>query len=112
MNKTIIVVEDDNDIRELLQDLLEGEGYLVETASNGREGLDKLKTKSVDLILLDLMMPVLDGRGFLAEYGGSAPVIVVTAVGERSGLPAGAAGVLTKPLHIEELLTVIKQHAC
>lgn len=103
-----MIVEDDNDIRELLRDLLEGEGYEVDTACNGREGLEKLEKAKADLILLDLMMPVLDGCGFLDEYKGEAPVIVVTASGSQTGPPEGATSLLRKPLQIDDLLQAIK----
>jgi PAS domain S-box-containing protein len=81
---TVLVVEDDPDAREVLTRMLEQEGWNTAAAVNGREGLDMLKTVQVNLVLLDLMMPVMDGFEFLREFRrmpGTAdiPVVVVTA---------------------------------
>ena len=61
MPKTVLVVEDESNIRELLRMYLEQEGYIVETAQNGAEGLRAFKRVHPNLVLLDLMMPVMDG---------------------------------------------------
>src|SRR4051794_36894212 len=83
--QTILIVEDDEAIRETMQLALEMRGYGVITAGNGKEGLDALTAKQRPcLILLDLMMPVMDGWGFLGEIEqdpslGRIPVVVVPA---------------------------------
>lgn len=65
--KKILVVEDDDGIREFLEELLKGEGYEVDTASNGLEALGKLDHVRPNLVLVDLMMPVMDGLTFVYE---------------------------------------------
>lgn len=110
--RTVLVVDDDPNIRRMLQDILQDEGYQVRVAANGREALDDVATVSPDLILLDLMMPVLDGRGFYREFsaqyhdGDRAPVLVISAdQGVREQARAlGVDGYLTKPFDIDELL--------
>jgi Amt family ammonium transporter len=81
---TVLIVEDDEAARALMERTLEAEGYTVLSASNGAEGLDVIRDHHVDLILLDLMMPVMDGFSFVAELRQDSkrsriPVIVVTA---------------------------------
>lgn len=67
MSKQILLVDDDLYIRELYEELLEDEGYEVETAADGKEGLDKITEDSYDLILLDIMLPKLDGIGIISK---------------------------------------------
>jgi DNA-binding response OmpR family regulator len=64
----ILIVEDNKTLNEAYEMILQHEGHKVEVAQNGQEGLDKLKTFTPDLILLDLLMPVLDGLGFLKQF--------------------------------------------
>lgn len=113
--KPILIVEDDQDIREMLQSLLEDEGYEVWTATNGRVALDAIRTRpsSPGLVLLDLMMPVLDGDGFLREYAADPslprfPVLMLTA-SHSPGPVAGVAGLLKKPLDLEQLLSSVER---
>ena len=84
MEKTILIVEDDSNIRELLSLYLEQEGYHIETAQDGAEGLRNLKRTHPDLVLLDLMMPVMDGTQMMRELRtfSQTPVIILTAKGE------------------------------
>jgi CheY-like chemotaxis protein len=83
--KTIMVVDDDADVRDAVTDLLEGHGYAVIPASNGQEALDELKAgEKPSLILLDVMMPIMDGQAFSAEQQADPeladiPVVVFTA---------------------------------
>ena len=115
----ILIIEDDLDIRESLVEALEsGEGYVVRTAGNGREGLDSLKSSAVlpNLILLDLMMPVMDGYQFRAEQKQSAlygaiPVVVMSADGkaEQKLAQLDCKAFLKKPLDLDELLEMIKK---
>jgi len=66
-SKSILIIDDDQYLRELYQEILTEEGYHITTAGDGNEGLDKIKSKKFDLVLLDVMMPKLDGIGFLKE---------------------------------------------
>lgn len=73
MAKRVIVIDDDMYIRELYEEVLKTEGYDVDTASNGQEALDKLKLGGYDLILLDIMMPKIDGLGIMDELAANPP---------------------------------------
>lgn len=113
--KPILIVEDDQDIREMLQSLLEDEGYEVWTATNGRVALDLIRTRpsSPGLVLLDLMMPILDGAGFLREYAADSnlppvPILMLTA-SHSPGTIEGVAGLIKKPLDLEHLLTSVER---
>ena len=75
MTKKLMVVNDDLYIRELYEEVLKDEGYSVETASNGEEALNKLKLGGYDLILLDIMMPKLDGLGVMDALSKTPPAI-------------------------------------
>jgi CheY-like chemotaxis protein len=111
----ILVVDDDVDIRETLLELLEGEGYSARGAANGQEALNQLRQGPASVILLDLMMPVMDGFEFrkqqLAEpVLRDIPVIVVSAGGncERSARELGAYRCMRKPLDVSKLLESIR----
>jgi CheY-like chemotaxis protein len=114
--KTVLVVDDDRDIRETLQEVLEMEGYAVTTARNGAEALTQARAERPSMILLDLFMPVMDGVEFrqrqLADPElADIPVVVVSAA---AGLEArvaslGVAGHLEKPLKIDRLFEVVAQ---
>jgi CheY-like chemotaxis protein len=109
----VLVVDDDPDILEALCDIVEVEGYRVIRARNGAEALARVQAEVPDVILLDLMMPVMDGAAFAAALrdrpGGSAiPLVVISADGKperATGL--GAAAFLAKPFDIEALLGVV-----
>lgn len=112
--RSILIVEDDIDIRESLQATLTHEGYLVYTAVNGREGLDVLpRIERPCLILLDLMMPVMNGWEFLSflrknDLLATIPVIVVSAyVSESQPLPVEA--VIKKPFDLDLLLDFVRK---
>ena len=114
MPKTILVIEDDSNIRELLRLYLEQEGYAVETAQDGMEGLRTFKRVHPDLILLDLMMPVMDGTQVMRELRQTSkvPVIMLTAKGETfdkvAGLELGADDYVTKPFETRELIARVR----
>ena len=107
---SVLVVEDDQNIRELLQLYLEKEGYAVTVAADGGQGLAKYRSIKPDLVLLDVMMPVMDGwavcRAIRSE--GQTPVIMLTAKGETddkvAGLKSGADDYITKPFEMKEVL--------
>ncbi len=111
----ILVVEDNNDLAFGLRNNLEIEGYEVQVESNGRLGLTKAKDDKPDLIILDLMLPGLDGFRFLRELRGSGsdiPVLILTARGEEAdkvrGLKLGADDYVTKPFGVLELLARVE----
>ena len=111
---SVLIVEDDPNIRELLQMYLEKDGYAVTLASDGGQGLDKFRTIKPDLVLLDVMMPVMDGWAVCKaiRQEGNTPVIMLTAKGETddkvTGLKAGADDYITKPFEMKELLARIE----
>ena len=114
MAVSVLVVEDDKNIAELLQMYLEKEGYAVTVALDGGQGLAKFRAIQPDLVLLDLMLPVMDGwavcRSIRAES--QTPIIMLTAKGETSdkvaGLKNGADDYITKPFEMKEVLARIE----
>jgi CheY-like chemotaxis protein len=115
-NPTVMVVEDDLDTREMLCRFLELEGYQVESASNGRQALDRLNGGAqACVIVLDLMMPVMDGWQFRREQVrdtqlSQIPVIVVSAAGRDRIDRIDADDVLSKPVDLDELLACVSQY--
>lgn len=109
MNKTILIVEDDNDICRLLTGVLNAQGYIIESAHNGVDGLLMAKTRDYALILLDLMLPLKTGEEVLRPLRESknTPVIVLSArdsvYSRIQLLRLGADDYLTKPFDIDEL---------
>ncbi len=115
MNRRILVVEDDPAVREAVVRALRYEGYDVATAADGAEALDAVAGDEPDAIVLDVMMPILDGLEtcrLLRARGHDLPVLVLTALGDVSdrvaGLDAGADDYLAKPFALEELLARIR----
>jgi len=113
-SKSVLIVDDDPDIRETLRAVLEEDGYTTQCASNGEEALALLRqaVSLPGLILLDLMMPVMTGEEMLEELRvtpllASIPVAVVSASGVRK--PAGAAAFLRKPIDLDVLLRLVGQ---
>lgn len=110
---TILVVDDEEHIRKLIQRILEDAGYNVVTASNGYEALDKVSSSDVSLVLLDIRMPDIDGFHTLEliREKSDIPVIMVTAIGEVSSLSnalnLGADDYIKKPFRSGELLARI-----
>ncbi len=114
MNK-ILVVDDDFSIRQLLQVTLQVEGYDVILAEDGKEALDKLEEELVDLVVLDLMLPKIDGWKVcrqLREDGNDIPIIMLTARDDEMdtilGLKIGADDYITKPFSPRELVARIE----
>jgi CheY-like chemotaxis protein len=114
MAKVILLVEDDASIRDALSQILRLEGYDVLTGGDGKEALAALKRNRPDIILLDLMMPVMDGYEFARQIHSSSawseiPVVAVTAqrMGRVNG--NGFRAVIEKPFDLESLLAVIKK---
>ena len=114
MAVSVLVVEDDKNIAELLQMYLEKEGYAVTVAHDGGAGLSKFRAIQPDLVLLDVMMPVMDGwavcRAIRSES--QTPIIMLTAKGETddkvTGLRTGADDYITKPFEMREVLARIE----
>ena len=114
MATKILIVEDDNNIADLLRLYLEKENYEVSIASDGGKGVEQFRRFQPDLVLLDLMLPVLDGWGVCRTIRAEAstPIIMLTAKGELddkiSGLKQGADDYITKPFEMQELLARIE----
>lgn len=110
----ILVVDDERKIRELIRLYLEQEGYRVTEAANGREALDRLERETYDLIILDLMMPDIDGWTVCREVrkNSNVPMIMLTARGDEIdrvlGLELGADDYVVKPFSPRELVARIK----
>ena len=111
----ILVVEDDRSTARLMRTALQHAGYEVHAAGNGREALEVMEHQHIDLVLLDVMMPVMDGYEFaetLRAGGDTTPLLMVTAKGEPAdrcrGFIAGTDDYLVKPFDLDELLLRIK----
>ena len=115
----LLVVEDDPAIRGLLADALEGEGYSVDAASHGLEGLTMARQNPPRAVVLDLMMPVMDGWTFLRERKKQptlegVPVVVLSAareLGLQEAKELGASAFLAKPFDLDALLALISRLA-
>jgi len=115
MNERLLIIEDELPMRTALKDCLEAEGYRVLTAADGESGLDRALKEKPDLILLDIMMPKLDGFALCAELrrlSNPVPVLMLTAKGQVedrvTGLDAGADDYLVKPFSTDELLARVR----
>jgi len=115
--KTILIIEDDEQTRQNLETILQMEGFRPLVASDGVEGLSRVRATPPDLILCDVMMPRLDGYGVLKALRSDPrtsgiPFIFLTARGERKdqrqGMELGADDYLTKPATIEEVLRAVR----
>ena len=109
----VLIVDDDQSIRDAFQLALLEEGHLVSVAEHGRAALSRVAENPPEVILLDVRMPVMDGRTFARTYhslpGPHAPIIVITATTENEERLAdiGAAAYLLKPFNIETVLETI-----
>ncbi|TMD61522.1 MAG: response regulator [Chloroflexi bacterium] len=111
----VLVVEDDASILDVVRSALEAEGYDVRTATNGKEGLERLADGKVSLVLLDMRMPVLDGWQFAKELKRRAidvPVVVMTAAqnARHWAEEIGADAYLSKPFDLDDLLAAVARH--
>lgn len=111
----LLVVDDDKSLLEQVKQILIGQRYIVETATNGEEALDKLFDSPFDVIILDIMMPKIDGLTVLEqvrEAGIDVPVLMLTAKGDVTervkGLDLGADDYLAKPFSLDELLARLR----
>jgi CheY-like chemotaxis protein len=108
----VLVVDDDPDILDAICDILDAEGYRVSRARHGREALEQVDNELPDVILLDLMMPVMDGVAFSQALrqrpDGDVPIVVISADGNPQRATAvGAVGYLAKPFDIDALLAQV-----
>jgi len=114
MTKTLLIVDDKASVRKLLQEYLSEQSFHVVTAANGREALYTARHEKPDLILLDIMMPEMDGYEFIQAHRREAdtPIILLTAKLEETdkvlGLELGADDYVTKPFGMRELLARIR----
>ncbi len=114
MASTILIIDDQDNLRTLLKDYFSEQGYRVVTAKDGQEGLFVARYENPDLILLDIMMPKLDGYQFLETFRKESqiPVIVLTAKTEESdtvhGLELGADDYVLKPFRMRELAARVR----
>ncbi|HLZ23113.1 MAG TPA: response regulator [Ktedonobacterales bacterium] len=111
---TILIVDDDPAIRKMLVEMLSLEGYPTETATNGREALDHLATSAPRVVLLDLLMPVVDGWGVMRELEANPAertkhkIILLSAWANlEKAQDLNADGMLAKPFQLEQLLSAL-----
>lgn len=112
---TVLVVDDDPDIQLLLRLELQAEGYVVVTADNGLEALDRIPALDPDVVLLDVMMPELDGWGVLEQLEEPKPAVIVISglATDRAGhyrhaVELGALGFVSKPFDSAKLLELVQ----
>src|SRR5258708_20967313 len=119
MNKQncVLIVEDDLSIQEFMGSFLEDEGYCCLTADNGLQALEILKNNQPSLIILDMFMPILDGKGFVAAYqktpGPHSPIIGMSANTPvlEPLIKASILHFISKPFHLDALLESVQQYA-
>lgn len=114
MKRKLLVVDDTHNVQQLLSDFLQGQNFEVLTASDGREAMNLVQAEHPDLILLDIMMPLMDGYQFISQLRkeSSTPVIMITAKQQEAdiirGFELGADDYITKPFRLRELLMRIR----
>src|SRR5262245_7258978 len=116
--RDVLIVDDDPDMVDVIELVLRTEGYGVRSAENGMRALEAVATEVPALVLLDRLMPVMDGwhfaRELRARYGRDVPPIVVVTAAEHAQARAAeidAADVVSKPFEVDELLRVVARHA-
>ncbi len=118
VSKDVLVVEDEAYLCELIGDVIESEGHTVRKASNGLEALDRIRERKPQLVLLDLMMPIMDGWEFMEalranpEWDGM-PIVIITAIYDvkRTQEETGARAVITKPFDIDQITEIVQLYA-
>ncbi|MCK9328498.1 MAG: response regulator [Candidatus Cloacimonetes bacterium] len=116
MKKNILVVDDEQDIRELISDLLETKGYRILTACDGEDALSKMANESFDLFIIDMSMPRMDGMTLLKEIKKIQPLAVVIVLtgfssieGAVNAIQAGAFQYISKPVKAKELFEIVEK---
>lgn len=116
MKKNILVVDDEQDIRELISDLLETKGYRIVTACDGEDALSKMANESFDLFIIDMSMPRMDGMTLLKEIKKIQPLAVVIVLtgfssieGAVNAIHAGAFQYISKPVKAKELFEIVEK---
>ena len=121
MNKRILIIDDDLYLRDLYQEVLKNAGYEIDTAIDGEEGIEKIKQDGYDLILLDMMLPKIDGLGILTQLSQTqpppknGPIILLTNLGHepviQEALQKGAVAYLIKAdITPDQLLSEVKKY--
>ncbi|MFA5103754.1 MAG: response regulator [Candidatus Margulisiibacteriota bacterium] len=118
MAKKILVIDDEKDIVDIVKEILKNEGYIVETAFDGEEGLRKVVDTKPDLVVVDIMMPKMDGYEFVRRMKedqsvASIPVIFLTAKDQTTdrykGLSLGVAAYIVKLFDLDELRETVRE---
>jgi two-component system chemotaxis response regulator CheY len=110
----VLIVEDDEDLRHIVQWVLEDEGFVVETAKDGREALDRAMARKPSLVLLDMALPIIDGYGVAAglheTYGDTITILTMTADGHAAekAKRVGAIGYVSKPFELDTLVNSVR----
>jgi DNA-binding response OmpR family regulator len=111
----VLIVEDDEDLRHIVQWVLEDEGFMVETAKDGREALDRAMARKPSLVLLDMALPIIDGYGVAAglreTYGDTITILTMTADGHAAekAKRVGAIGYVCKPFELDTLVNSVRE---
>ncbi len=116
VTSAILVIDDDPALLDTVSMILQDEGYVVEQATNGAEGLAMIDRVRPALVVLDMRMPVMDGWGFVRALGDrrtTVPILVMTAAQDarRWAYEVGADGFLAKPFEIDDLIAAVARHA-
>lgn len=114
----ILIIDDETTLRETVSELLSFKGYDIYQAENGQQGIKKVKEVEPHLILCDIMMPVLDGYGFIAEHMKSnysnIPVVFLSAkvveADQSKGILLGAKAYIKKPFDFKSLLSIVEKY--
>jgi CheY-like chemotaxis protein len=112
---TILLVEDEEPIQQFIGDLLEEEGYRVQCASDGAQALDLVADRRPDLVLTDLMMPIMNGFELCRRLKDNPvtsgiPIVVMSAVGRQQAIECDADDFLGKPFELDALLDIVARH--
>jgi CheY-like chemotaxis protein len=116
MSKTVLVVEDDEDLQAMVVEILRARGYDVDAADNGAAALERVGARLPGLILLDMRMPVMNGwefaRVFRQRHNRGAPIVVFTAAADahRAASEVEAEGCLNKPFEWDDLFAEVRRH--
>ncbi|MGB2762505.1 MAG: response regulator [Minisyncoccales bacterium] len=109
----ILIADDSQFMRINLKDILKGEGYEIIESADGKEALEKFKTEKPDLMLLDIIMPEVDGMEVLKKIGKKAKIIVISAVGQEKMVNEaknlGAIDYIVKPFENEKVIEIVKK---